>query len=170
MVNYKMVADVHKRKKQSTKILQIVMIVLGVLFLFMGIAFSRGFMLPCFLMAGLYFVFQTNAEMDYEYIYEDDVLTVDIIKGKRKRIRVKELKMERLEVLAPHAHEAVAQYRKDGGSIHLKKYDYTSYDDSIPYYTMIITDGNNEKIKLLLDLTEEMLLAMKQKYPQKVYL
>lgn len=170
MVNYKMVADVHKRKKKSTKILQIVMIVLGVLFLIMGIMFNRGLMLPCFLMAALYFYFDTNAERDYEYTYEDNILSVDVIKGKRKRTRVQELDLSRLEVLAPHAHEAVAEYRKDGGSIHLRKFDYTSYDDNIPYYTMIIMTEQKEKIKVLLDLTDEMMQTMKQKYPQKVYL
>lgn len=170
MINYRMVAEVHKRKRKSTKILQAFIVILGVLFLFMGIAFSRGLMLPCFLMAGLYFVFQSNAEQDFEYIYESDILTIDVIKGKRKRTTVQALKMERLEVLAPHNHEAVAQYRKDGGSIHLKKYDYTSYDDGIPYYTMIIMTEEEKKIKILLDLTDEMMQTMKQKYPQKVYL
>ena len=36
----------------------------------------------------------------------------------------------------------------------LKKFDYTSYDDNIPYYTMIVYE-NKEKIKLLLDLKRQ---------------
>lgn len=169
-MNYKMIAQVHKRKKKSTKILQTSMIILGALFLLMGVIFSRGFMLPCFLMAGLYFVFGANAEQEFEYTYENDILTVAVIKGKQRKQTVQELNLARLEVLAPHAHEAVASYRKDGGSISLKKYDYTSYDDNIPYYTMIISTENNDRIKLLLDLTDEMMQTMKRKYPQKVYL
>ena len=50
----------------------------------------------------------------------------------------------------------------------IKKYDYTSYDDDVPYYTMIVTEDGN-KIKLLLDLTEEMLHTIKMQHPQKVY-
>ena len=61
-----------------------------------------------------------------------------------------------MEVTAPHWHESVAKYKKNGGTEQLKKFDYTSYDDNIPYYTMIIKE-DGRKIKLLLDLTEEML-------------
>ena len=50
----------------------------------------------------------------------------------------------------------------------LKKFDYTSYDDEIPYYTMIIREDGH-KIKLLLDLTEEMLHTMKTQFPEKVF-
>ena len=50
----------------------------------------------------------------------------------------------------------------------LKKYDYTSYDDDVPYYTMFVKEDGN-KIKLLLDLTDEMLHTIKTLHPQKVY-
>ena len=50
------------------------------------------------------------------------------------------------------------KYRKEGGSIRLTKYDYTSYEEDTPFYTMIITE-NREKIKLLLDLNEDMLMT-----------
>lgn len=49
-----------------------------------------------------------------------------------------------------------------------EKYDYTSYDDNTPYYTMIIKE-DGRKIKLLLDLTEEMLHTIKTQHPEKVY-
>ena len=77
--------------------------------------------------------------------------------------------MEALEVLAPNWHDAVAKYRKEGGSIRLTKYDYTSYEEDTPFYTMIITE-NREKIKLLLDLNEDMLMTIKRRYPERVFL
>ena len=52
--------------------------------------------------------------------------------------------MQDMEVIAPNWHEAVAKYRKNGGTEKLKKFDYTSYDDNIPYYTMIVYE-NKEK-------------------------
>ena len=73
-----------------------------------------------------------------------------------------------LETVAPHWHESVARYKKNGGTEKLKKYDYTSYDEDTPYYTMIIREDGH-KIKLLLDLNEELLHAMKTQYPEKVY-
>ena len=62
----------------------------------------------------------------------------------------------------------VAKYKKNTGSEKLKKYDYTSYEDDVPYYTMIIQE-DGRKIKLLLDLTEEMLHTMKTQFPERVY-
>ena len=69
---------------------------------------------------------------------------------------------------APHRHEAVAKYRKDGGGVRLPKFDYTSYEDDIPYYTMIVIE-DREKKKLLLDLNQELLFALKKQYPSKVF-
>ena len=66
-------------------------------------------------------------------------------------------------------HQAVAKYRKDAGGVKLPKYDYTSYEEDTPYYTMIIME-NRTKIKLLLDLDEEMLQTLKRLYPERVFL
>ena len=100
---------------------------------------------------------------------ENGILTIDVIRGKRRRKTAHTLALKDLEVIAPNWHESVAKYRKDGGTEKLKKFDYTSYDDNIPYYTMI-TYEDKEKIKLLLDLNSSMLEAIKRVYPQKVYL
>jgi hypothetical protein len=74
-----------------------------------------------------------------------------------------------MEVTAPSRHEAVAKYRKDAGGEKLPKYDYTSYEEDTPYYTMIIMQDRT-KIKLLLDLDDEMLQPMKKMYPERVFL
>ncbi len=55
-MDYKMVKEVHRRMKASTKILKGTMAVLCVLFLLAGIALDRGMMLLSFLMAGMYFL------------------------------------------------------------------------------------------------------------------
>ena len=100
---------------------------------------------------------------------KNGVLTIAVIRGKRRRKTAHTLMMQDMEVIAPNWHEAVAKYRKNGGREKLKKFDYTSYDDNIPYYTMIVYE-NKEKIKLLLDLNDSMLEAVKRVYPQKVYM
>ena len=67
-----------------------------------------------------------------------------------------------------HTSLTVAKYRKDGGGVRLPKFDYTSYEDDIPYYTMIVIE-DREKKKLLLDLNQELLFALKKQYPSKVF-
>lgn len=167
-MEYKMVKQVHKRVKSSTKILKIVMIVLCVLFILAGIIVDRGMMFLALLTAGLYFLFDASAVRDYEYVMEGSEFTISVIQGKRRRREAHALDLKDLEVVAPNWHEAVARYRLKGGTEKLPKYDYTSYEPEIPYYTMIIRE-DGKKIKLLLDLEEDMLRAMKRMYPEKVF-
>lgn len=164
----RIVTEVHRDKRASAKVLEAVMIVLAVLMLLAGIVFSRGFFLPCFLMAGLYFLYDRNAVKDYEYIYEDKVLTIDVIRGHVSRTTALEISMEDVEIVADHASDAVAQYRKGAAEGNLRKYDYTSYNDAIPYYTMI-ANVEGHKVKLLLDLDEAMLSEMMRQYPRIVH-
>ena len=168
MYNYRIVEQVTRKTKMSAKLLKKIMIFFAVLFVLMGIAISQGFMLPGFLLVLLYFVYDAFSQKDYEYILEDNTLTIDVILGKRYRRTAHILDMRELEVVAPNQHASVARYRKNGGTEKLKKFDYTSYDENVPYYTMIITE-DKEKIKILLDLNEEMLQVLKKAYPDRVF-
>ena len=168
MYNYRVVTQVERKKKAMTGLLKGIMIFFCVVFILEGIVLNRGFMLPGFLLAVLYFVYDIFRQKSYEYTLDNNELTIDVIYGKRYRKTAHVLNLKDLETVAPNWHEVVAKYRKNGGTEHLRKYDYTSYEDDIPYYTMIITEGK-QKIKLLLDLNEEMLQIMKKQYPERVF-
>ena len=148
MYDYKIVEQVSRKKKSMSGVLRVVMIIFAVLFVVMGITISQAFMLPGFLLAGLYFVFDIFSQKDYEYMMENGQFEIDVIYGKKYRKTAHILELSNPEKL--------------------KKYDYTSYDEDTPYYTMIIREDGH-KIKLLLDLNEELLHAMKTQYPEKVY-
>lgn len=168
-MDYRMVKQVHKRIKTSTKVLKNVMIVLCVLFVLICIIFDRGMLFLALLTAGMYFLYDTYAVKDYEYVMEGNQFTISVIQAKRHRREVHVLNLKDMEVLAPNWHDAVAKYRKNGGTEKIPKFDYTSYEPEIPYYTMIIME-NRKKIKLLLDLEDDMIAAIKRMYPQKVFL
>lgn len=168
MYDYKIVEQVSRKKKSMSGILRKVMIIFAVFFVILGITISQSFMLAGFLLAALYFVYDVFSQKDYEYTLESGTLTIDVIYGKKYRKTAHVLDLREMEVTAPHWHESVAKYKKNGGTEKLKKYDYTSYDDDVPYYTMIVKEDGN-KIKLLLDLTDEMLHTIKTLHPQKVY-
>ena len=89
-------------------------------------------MLAGFLLAALYFVFDIFSQKDYEYTLENDTLSIDVIYGKKYRKTAHVLELKNMEVTAPHWHESVAKYKKNGGTEQLKKFDYTSYDDNVP--------------------------------------
>ena len=168
MYNYKIVEQVTRKKKKMSGVLKALMLGFGVLFVLMGIVISQAFMLAGFLLVLLYFVYDIFSQKEYEYIMENHTLTIDVIYGNRYRKTAHILNLQDLEVIAPNWHDAVAKYRKNGGSVKLKKYDYTSYEEDTPYYTMIIME-ERQKIKLLLDLNDEFLQALKSQYPEKVF-
>ncbi|MGF0032576.1 hypothetical protein ACQRBN_06360 [Bariatricus sp. SGI.154] len=169
MYNYKIVEQVKRKQKAMSGVLRVIMVVFAVILILMGIALSQGFMLPGFLLVVLYFAYSTFSQKEYEYVLEGTQLTIDIIFGKKYRKTAHILDMGKLEVVAPNWHDAVARYRKNGGNEKLPKYDYTSYEEDTPFYTMIVT-VDRQKIKLLLDLNEEMLQMLKKRYPDKVFL
>lgn len=169
MYSEKIVEQVRRVPKPLTGVLRGAMVVFAVIFLALGIIISRGFMLTGFLFVVLYYFYDAHSQKEYEYILEDNQLTIDVILGKNRRRCAHVLDMEALEVLAPNWHSAVARYRKEGGSVMLPKYDYTSYEENVPFYTMIIME-NRVKIKLLLELSDRMLQIIKKKYPDRVYL
>lgn len=167
--NERLVAQVHRKAKPMAGALRVAMIVFAVLFILMGIAFSTGFMLPGFLLVVLYLIFNVFSRKDYEYVLTGETFAVDVIWGRRYRRNVQTHDLNTLEVVAPHWHEAVSRYRKHGAEGHLPKFDYTSYDDDIPYYTMIFAQ-DGRKCKLLLDLNDEFLQTLKRHYPSRVYM
>ena len=149
MQGAKLIQQVKRKQKKMTGVLRKLMVVFGVFFVLLGIMISQAFMLAGFLLVALYFVFDVLSRKEY-----------------RKTAHI--IDMTEMEVTAPNRHEAVAKYRKDGGGVRLPKFDYTSYEDDIPYYTMIVIE-DREKKKLLLDLNQELLFALKKQYPSKVF-
>lgn len=168
MYDYKIVEQVKRKKKSMAGMLSKCIVFFAVVFVLIGIMISQAFMLSGFLLAGLYFIFDILSRREYEYIMDNKCLIIDVIYGNKYRRTAHELDLDQMEVTAPNRHEAVAKYRKNGGMEKLKKYDYTSYEEDTPYYTMIIRE-DGEKIKLLLDLTDNMLQVLKTRYPEKVF-
>ncbi len=169
MYNYRIIAQVIRKPKAMSGLLKKVMLLFAIFFILLGIMISQGFMLPGFLLVLLYFFYSVLSQKEYEYVLEGSTLTIDVILGKRYRRTAHVLELGTMEVTAPNRHDAVARYRKDTGTVSLPKYDYTSYEKDTPFYTMIIME-NKQKIKLLLDLTDEMLQALKKSYPDRVHL
>ncbi len=169
MYDYRIIGQVVRKPKAMSGVLKKMMVFFAVVFLLLGIMISQGFMLPGFLLVVLYFFYSVLSQREYEYVLEGQTLTIDVILGKRYRRTAHILELNTMEATAPSRHEAVARYRKDTGTIRLPKYDYTSYEEDTPFYTMIVME-NRQKIKLLLDLSEEMLQALKRSYPDKVFL
>ena len=160
-----MVIAVKRKEKRSEKALRGIMIFLAVLFLLQGIIFSRGFMLPCLLMTGAYFWYSHASRREYEYTLEDGHMQIERVSSSGRTV-LHEINLADMEVLAAPDDPCVARYKK-GGAEKVPKYDYTSYEDNRPYYTMIVKESG-QKIKLLLDLTPEAISLIRQTNPSSV--
>lgn len=85
MYDYRIVEQVSRKKKHMSGTLRKVMVIFAVIFVLMGITISQAFMLPGFLLALLYFVYDIFSQRDYEYTMENGQLTIDVIYGKKYR-------------------------------------------------------------------------------------
>ena len=113
MNDYKITQQVKRKSKRFAKPLSVTMVILAVVLVILAIMFDTGLMMPAFLFAALYYVFSINADTEYEYTMENGVMTIDVIRGKRRRKTVHTLDIKDVEVIAPNWHEAVEKYRKD---------------------------------------------------------
>ena len=66
----RVVIAVNRRPRRSEKLFRAAMALLAALFLLTGILFSRGMMLPCFLMAMVYFVYAGLSRRAWEYVFD----------------------------------------------------------------------------------------------------
>ena len=141
------------------------MAALAVLFLLQAIMFSTGFMLPCFLMTLCYFWFSYASKREYEYTLENDTLRIERVSDRGRRV-LYEIPFSAVKLLCrPDAPEALP-YKK-GGSIPIKKADFTSYRDDVPYYTLI-AEENGQSVKLLLDLNDAAIRMIRRRNPAAV--
>ena len=79
MYDYKIVEQVTRKKKKLSGALKKTMVFFAVVFVVMGITISQAFMLAGFCLASLYFIYGIFCQWDYEYIMENEQLTIDVI-------------------------------------------------------------------------------------------
>ena len=160
-----MVISVSRKPRSSEKVLKGVMIGCAVLFLLQGILFSTGFMLPCFLMVICYYWYSRSCSREYEYTLSDEMLRIERVSDSGRRL-LHEIPFQQIRLICrPDAPEA-APYRK-GGSTRIRKVDYTSYREDIPYYT-VIAEEDGRALKLLLDLNGEAIRMIRRKNREAV--
>ena len=89
------------------------MVFFAVVFVLMGITISQAFMLAGFCLAGLYFIYGTFCQRDYEYTLENDTLTIDVIYGNKYRKTAHELDLRELESDRPTLASGSGKVQKE---------------------------------------------------------
>ena len=154
-----LIISVSRVPRPSEKVLRGLMAVLAVFFLLQGIVFSSAFMLPCFCMTAAYFIYGHLARREYEYTLDEKELKIERVSDMGRRM-LHEIPYDEIRLICRADDPEAAPYKK-GGSVRVKKYDYTSYREDVPYYTLIAGSGS-PLFKVLLDLTPEALSRLRR--------
>ena len=102
---------------------------------------------------------------EYEYTLDEESLKIERVSDHGRSLLYEIPYGSITLVCRPDAAEA-APYRK-GGGIRVKKEDYTSYREDVPYYTVIVRD-EPRMLKLLMDLTPEGIRFLRRKNREAV--
>jgi len=132
----------------------------GVLLLGFGVG---PFLLAILAGVAAYFV-SWYCSVEYEYLYLDKEISVDVIWAQTRRKRVATYSLDRMEILAP-----VKSYHLDGyKNRNVKVKDYSVGEERQPdlRYVMYYEGG----IKVILSPTEEFVKVVKNMAPRKVFM
>lgn len=131
----------------------IMMLLIGIISLVA--AFALGY--------GVYYVFIMTS-LEYEYVFVNGELTVDIVYGKSKRKRSGTFDIKKSEIIAPLKSDYAAMYHKN---MQMKAFDFTSGTDEDKVYLMAAPYGAGTA-KVYFEPNENMLNAMRTQAPSKV--
>lgn len=105
-----------------------------------------------------------RTKIEYEYLYCDRTITVDVIYGQSKRKTIDEIRLDRVEVMAP-----VGSHRLDDYKNRIKETkDYWSLEESDLHkpYALVLQDNK----KIILDLPPEFVKMVQNNAPRKVFM
>ena len=155
-----------KRKAPAyTMVLKIVMGILCVIAFFLSISPVFGIFGVIILFAAggaTYLVFR-NGEVEFEYLYVANSLSIDRIYGKSKRKKAWEASMEEIQIVAPTGSTEARDHETNG----MKVLDFSSQLPGAKTYTMISQSGS-ERTKVIFEPNEKLLHCMKMTAPRKV--
>lgn len=140
----------------------LLMVLTVIFFLSMFVLSYIGLILMAISGVGAYFL-KMNTDLEYEYLYLDRELVVDKVMAKSKRKRVATYSLSRIEIMAPIKSYHLDNYKNR----HVKVKDYSVGEELKPDLRYAIYYEGGEKI--LLNPSPEMVKAMKNAAPRKVF-
>lgn len=155
-----------KRKPPAyTMLLKIVMGILCVIAFFLSMYPALGIFGMLILLAAVgatYFVFR-NSQVEYEYLYVSNTLSIDQIYGKSKRKKAWEGSMEGVRIVAPTGSTEARDH--ENGT--MKVLDFSSRVPGAKTYTLISQSGA-ETTKIIFEPNDKLLTCMRMTAPRKV--
>lgn len=107
-----------------------------------------------------------RTDLEYEYLFVNGELDIDMIMSKSKRKRVKSLNLTEADLVAPLNSHRMDYYN---GNQKLKVLDYSSGNAEHKRFAIIIRDGG-QACKVIVEPDDVMANAIKNSAPSKVFL
>ena len=114
---------------------------------------------------GCYFIVP-RTDLEYEYLFVNGEMDIDVIMSQSKRKRVKSLNLAEADLVAPLNSHRMDYYN---GNQKMKVLDYSSGDSEHKRFAIITRDGN-AACKIIVEPDEALAKAMKNSAPSKVFL
>lgn len=156
-------------KKETTakdRITKYGLIVLTVLFVAAGLFISPILLLGAIVMGIICYFVLPKTDLEYEYLFVNGELDIDVVMAKSKRKRVKSIDLTDADLVAPEKSHRMDYYN---GNTRMKVLDYSSGNPEHKRYAIIArVDGANTKI--LFEPDENMAQAIRKSSPSKVFL
>lgn len=113
--------------------------------------------------AATYFVFR-NSQVEFEYLYVSNQLTIDRIYGRIKRKKAWEGSMDQVQIVAPTGSSEARDHERGNG---MKVLDFSSRNPEVKTFTLISQSGGNAT-KIIFEPDTKLLRCMKMTAPRKV--
>lgn len=144
-------------KENFTKVLLIIMVILALMTIPM---YTFGILIFVAVVALVVFMY-SRLDVEFEYLYFNGDLDVDIIYRKMKRKKVFSMNVSEMEILAPVNAMEVKHYQK------LRTFDYSSGVNNGKQYVMIVSK-NGQKGRIIFEPNEKIVEDIYLRAPRKV--
>ena len=156
------------KKKQTAKdlVVKYGLIALTVIMVLGGLVLNVLLLVPAIALGiACYFVIP-KTDLEYEYLFVNGELDIDMIMSKSKRKRVKSLQLAEADLVAPLKSHRMDYYN---GNQKMKVLDFSSGNSEHKRFG-IITRLDGDLCKIILEPDEALAKAMKNSAPSKVFL
>lgn len=154
-----------KRKDTLGTIAIRFLLIFGTVACFFLTALSSYMIIVVAILVVLIVYFYPKLSIEYEYVFCDGQLDFDKIMGNSKRKNVMRIDLDQVQIVAIEGSNALDAYKN---RTNLKVKNFTSLKPDIKPY-IIITQTNEDTVKIIFEPSEKMIECMKQKAPRKVF-
>lgn len=155
---------VKRKSPVGPNIARAILGVLTVLCLVVGLGLSPFIFLFSIVFGIGTYVANLSADIEYEYLYVDRELDVDIIRSKSRRKRIASFELNRMELFAPLGSDRLKEY--DNRELSVRDFS-SKLEDSNPY--VMIYMGEKKLQKVIIECNDELYKCFYSVAPRKVF-